>query len=91
MPTPSLSQLKSRGQLIKPTIRLGKSGLSPEFLAAFDAELTRAELIKLRFEDLKDERKTVSKELAEKSGSQLVMQVGHTAVYFRQRAADSAF
>jgi len=91
MSEPSLRELKSRGQLIKPTIRLGKAGLSAEFLAAFDAELTRAELIKLRFEDLKDERKAVARQLAERSGSQLVQQVGHTAVFFRRRAADSAF
>lgn len=91
MSEPSLSALKSRGQLIKPTIRLGKAGLSPEFLTAFDAELTRAELIKLRFEDLKDERKAVSRQLAEQSNSRLVQQVGHTAVFFRQRAENSAF
>ncbi len=37
MSDPSLSQLKSRAQLLKPSIRLGKAGLTPEFLAEFAA------------------------------------------------------
>jgi len=39
--------------------------------------------VKLRFEGFKEERKTLSKELAEKTGATLVQQVGHTAVYYR--------
>lgn len=84
---PKLSELKSRAQLLKPTIRLGKAGLTPEFLAAFDEALTRTPLLKLRFEEFKDERKALSKELAEKSGSRLVQQVGHTAVFYRAKGA----
>jgi RNA-binding protein YhbY len=43
--------------------------------------------VKLRFEGFKEERKTLSKELAEKSGATLVQQVGHTAVYYRARTS----
>jgi RNA-binding protein len=42
-------------------------------------------LVKLRFEGFKDERKTLSKDLAEKTGATLVQQVGHTAVYYRAK------
>jgi len=80
----SLGKLKSRAQLLKPTIRLGKAGATPEFLAAFHETLDSLHLVKLRFEGKKDERKTLSKELAAKTGSLLVQQVGHTAVYFRK-------
>jgi len=38
-------------------------------------------LVKIRFEGHKEERKTLSKELATTTGSTLVQQVGHTAVY----------
>jgi RNA-binding protein len=82
---PKLSELKSRAQLIKPTIRLGKAGLTPEFLAAFDETLRRTPLVKMKFEDFKDERKTLSKQLAEQTGSKLVQQVGHTAVFYRAK------
>lgn len=83
MSEPNLRELKVRAQALKPSIRLGKAGLTPEFLAAFDDALARAKLLKVRFEGLKDERKAVAKELAEKSSSLLVQQVGYTAVYFR--------
>lgn len=79
----NLRELKVRAQALKPTIRLGKAGLTPEFLAAFDDALTRAKLLKIRFEGFKEERKTVAKDLAEKTSSLLVQQVGHTAVYYR--------
>jgi RNA-binding protein YhbY len=78
---PTLRQLKSRAQLVKPLIKLGKAGASPEFLAEFNGLLTRHELVKIRFEGHKDERKTLSKEIAQVSKSLLVQQVGLTAVY----------
>ena len=86
MPEPNLRELKVRAQALKPSIRLGKAGLTPEFLAAFDDALTRAKLLKLRFEGFKDERKSLARELAEKSSSLLVQQVGYTAVYYRAAA-----
>jgi RNA-binding protein len=88
MSEPNLRELKVRAQALKPTIRLGKAGLTPEFLVAFDDALTRAKLLKVRFEGLKDERKSVARELAEKSSSLLVQQIGYTAVYFREAKAD---
>lgn len=82
----SLRELKSRAQLIKASIRLGKAGLTPEFLVAFNDTLDRIQLVKLRFEDFKDERKTLAKQIAEQTQSQLVQQVGHTAVFYRKKA-----
>lgn len=87
---PNMRELKSRAQLLKPAIRLGKAGLTPEFLAAFDETLQRAGLVKLRFEDFKDERKALSKQLAGQSGSRLVLQVGYTAVFYRAKCAPAA-
>lgn len=86
----NLRDLKVRAQSLKPAIRLGKAGLTPEFLAVFDDTLQRAGLVKLRFEAFKDERKTMSKELAEKTGSALVQQTGHTAVFYRAKQQPAA-
>ncbi len=85
----NLRDLKIRAQKLKPAIKLGKAGITPEFLAVFDDALTRTHLVKLRFEGFKEERKALSKELAEKSGSQLVQQVGHTAVFYRTPAVQA--
>ncbi|CAN5574321.1 hypothetical protein BH09VER1_BH09VER1_31560 [soil metagenome] len=79
----NLRELKIRAQKLKPIIRLGKAGITPEFLAAFKDTFQHAALVKLRFEHFKDERKAMAKQLAEQSGAQLVQQVGHTAVFYR--------
>jgi len=84
---PRLSELKSRAQLLKPVLRLGKAGATPEFLTALDEHLHLHRILKIRFEGFKEERKTLSKELAAKTNSLLVQQVGHTAVYYRAPAA----
>ncbi len=87
MSLPKLSELKSRAQLLKPVIKLGKAGATKEFLAELGKLLELHGLVKLRFEGFKDERKTLSKELAQKTGATLVQQVGHTAVYYRAPVA----
>ena len=86
MSTPALRELKSRAPLLKPAIKLGKAGVSAEFLAELGKLLDLHCLVKLRFESFKDERKVLSKTLAEKTGATLVQQVGHTAVFYRAPA-----
>lgn len=79
-----IRDLKARAQLLKPTVRLGKAGVTPEFLAGLNDALVRNRLVKVRFEGLKDERKVIARELAEKTGSRLLQQIGYTAVYYRE-------
>ena len=81
----NLRELKVRAQRLKPAVRLGKAGITPEFLAVFEQELKRVGLMKLRFEGHKDNRKALSKQLAGQSGSLLVQQVGYTAVFYRAK------
>jgi RNA-binding protein len=84
---PSLRQLKSRAQLLKPTIKLGKAGATPALLAELSVLLDKHELVKIRFEGFKEQRKELSKELAALSRATLVQQVGHTAVFHRASSA----
>lgn len=84
-----LRDLKVRAQLLKPSVRLGKAGATPEFLAGLNDALTRSQLVKVRFEGFKDERKTLARDLATKTDSLLVQQVGYTAVYFRAGGKES--
>lgn len=79
----NLRELKTRAQTLKPTIWLGKAGATPELLVALNEALERTRLVKLRFEGFKEERKRLARELAEQTGSRLVSQVGHTAVFHR--------
>jgi len=86
---PNLQELKIRAQTLKPTLWLGKAGATPELLAALNEALERTQLVKLRFEGFKAERKRIARELAEQAGSRLVSQVGHTAVFHRARAQET--
>jgi RNA-binding protein len=57
--------------------------MSDAFLQSLDVALTQHGLVKMKFTDFKEERKTMVPEIAEKTGSALVMQVGNVAVFFR--------
>jgi len=78
--------LRGRGQLLEPTVRLGKQGVSPVFIAELNRCLDASELVKIKFIEFKDQRKVLSGQIAEQSNSTLVGMVGHTALYFREQA-----
>ena len=84
---PEIRALKARAQLLKPTLKIGKEGLSPAFIAALDEALKHHDLVKVKFDDFKEQKKELSPQLAEKTGSRLIMRVGNVAVLFRARPA----
>jgi RNA-binding protein len=76
--------LKARAQTLDALVRVGQAGLSEPLLASMEDALGRHELVKVRFVGLKEERRTLAPELAERTSSLLVQTVGNVAVYFRQ-------
>ena len=80
-----IRELKARAQLMKPTLKVGHDGLSEQFIAALDVALKQHELVKVKFSDFKEEKKTLSPQLAEKTGSELIMRVGNVAVLYRAK------
>ena len=82
---PQLRKLKAMAQRMDATVKLGKLGLSEAFLNGLDQELGRHELVKVRFDDFKDQKKSIAPQIAEKTNSRLVMRVGNVAVYFRRQ------
>ena len=80
--------LKAQAQRLKATLKLGKEGLSPQFLAALDHALKHRELVKVKFDDFKEQKKELAPQLAEKSGSRLVTRVGNVVVLFRPKPAE---
>lgn len=85
-----LRELKARAQLMKPTIKIGHDGLSVAFISALDDLLKRHDLVKVKFSDFKEQKKELAPQLAEKTGSELVMRVGNVAVLYRERPATAA-
>lgn len=70
---------------MKATLKVGKDGLSPQFLAALDDALKYNELVKVKFDEFKERKKELSPQLAEKSGSHLVTRVGNVVVLYRPK------
>jgi RNA-binding protein len=66
-------------------LRVGHGGVSDAFLRSLDEALTQHELVKVKFTDFKEEKKTLAPQIGEKTGSELIMRVGNVAVYFRKR------
>ena len=80
--------LKAQAQRLKATLKVGKEGLSPQFLAALDDTLKHRELVKVKFDEFKEQKKELAPQLAEKSRSHLVTRVGNVAVLYRPKPMD---
>jgi RNA-binding protein len=83
-------KLRSRAQRLEAVTRLGKGGVSPEFLAGLNRELALHELVKVRLYELKDQRHEVAERLALETGSHLVTVIGHVVVLFRAKPVPAA-
>jgi RNA-binding protein len=74
---------KAQAQKLKATLKVGKEGLSPRFLSALDDALKHRELVKVKFDDFKEQKKELAPQLAEKTASHLITRVGNVVVLFR--------
>ena len=61
--------------------------MSAAFLHSLDEALTIHGLVKMKFTDFKEERKTLAPQIAAETRSELIAQVGNVAVFFREKGA----
>jgi RNA-binding protein len=89
MPIPNSlkRELKARAQLLDPILKLGHAGLTDAFAESLAHALDHHGLVKIRFTDFKDEKKTLAAEIAARVGAELIARVGNVAVYYRQPPA----
>ncbi|KGE72437.1 YhbY family RNA-binding protein [Spirochaeta lutea] len=78
------SYLKKLAHRRKPVVMLGQHGLSPEVLKAADQALNSHELIKIKFQDYKAERRPISEDLARQLEAQFVNLIGNILTIYRQ-------
>ena len=79
-----IAKLKSLAQRMDATLKVGRAGLSDPFLQTVRETLAHRELIKIKFDEYKDQKKTLAPQLAEKTESRLVTLIGNVAVLYRQ-------
>lgn len=77
-------KLKGLAQRMDATLKVGKQGLSDGFIKSLDEELSRHELVKVKFAEFKEQRKELAPQLAGRTQSHLVTLVGNVVVLYRQ-------
>lgn len=70
---------------LKPVVLIGKNGVAEMVLKSIDQALNDHELIKVKFIDFKDEKKTLAAKIAENCGSELAGLIGNVAIFYRQQ------
>ena len=77
--------LRGEAQTIDPIVMIGKDGLTANVTAALDEALTHHELVKVKFQQYKEDVKEIAFRCAELTSSVLVATTGFTAVFYRMK------
>ena len=76
-----LRDLKARAQRLDPVVKIGKAGLSDALFTALETALGQHDLVKVKFDDLKEQKKELVPQLVARSGAQLIQRVGNCLLY----------
>jgi RNA-binding protein len=69
---------------LEPVVYIGKQGITQTLLKAVNDAIDAHELIKVKFQDFKEEKKEMAKLLAEESNTELCGTVGNIAILYRK-------
>jgi RNA-binding protein len=72
---------------LKPTVMLGKQGLTEQIVAKIGQELEAHELIKVRYLEFKEEKRSLTQTIIDETGAALVGLVGNVAILYRPASA----
>jgi len=75
--------LRGLAHHLDPVVLVGKPGLSENLVQSALQALDAHELIKVRFNEFKDQKKALAEELATRTGSQIAGIIGHVAILYR--------
>ena len=78
--------LRALAHHLNPVILVGKGGINDALVQATDEALNDHELIKVKFNDFKEERRSLSEVLRERTESHIVGIVGNIAILYRQHS-----
>ena len=81
-----IKTFKGKAQKLDASFKVGKNGLSDAFIASVTKGLELHPLLKVKFVELKDQKKELAPVLAEKTGSELITRVGNVAVLYKAPA-----
>jgi RNA-binding protein len=79
-------KIKSHAHHLKPLIIIGQKGVTDTLIQALSDELERNEVVKVKFNEYKEEKKELSSSLAETVDAHLVDLIGNIAILYRQNS-----
>ena len=78
--------LRSLANTLKPTVIIGKSGLSEAVLGSINEALDKHELVKIKYNEFKEEKNKLNQQIVDQCDCSLVGGVGFTGMFYRQHA-----
>ena len=75
--------LERHAQKLQPVVIVGQNGVTPSVIEMANATLKIHELIKIGFNEFKEEKKELSQEIAASCNAALVRIIGNKAVFYR--------
>lgn len=76
--------LRRIGHNLDPVIIIGKQGVTDMLVRAVSQALESHELVKVRFNEFKDEKRPLAEEVERRTGSHIVGMIGHVALFYKQ-------
>ena len=77
-------ELRSLAHHLDPVVLIGNRGIIESVIESIDTSLTAHELIKVRFNERKKEKKELTAQIVEATNSHLAGIIGHVAIIYRQ-------
>lgn len=78
--------LRGLAHHLKPVVQVGKNGVTDSFLHELNQALDTHELIKLKFNSFKEQKKTLIQEIAEQAHCEMLGLIGHIAILYRRQS-----
>jgi RNA-binding protein len=75
--------LRREAQTIKPLIRIGKKGVTPETIDNINLKLDDHELVKVKYNSNKEQKQELSAIIAEGTHSTIIDIIGNTTTLYR--------
>lgn len=76
--------LEKAAHNLNPVVIIGSAGLTDGVIGMTESTLAAHELIKVKFNEYKDEKKDLTQDLASKTNSTLVRLIGNVAILYRE-------
>ena len=80
----SRKYLRGLAHHLRPVVIVGKMGITEALLSKIDNGLESHELIKVKFGDYKEKKKSFAEEISRKTRSEVVGIIGHMVILYRQ-------